>query len=48
MAAFKAEQPPLAVRTYAPQNPSGPFPYSRKELTPTDSGNDKSFYSVPR
>lgn len=48
MAASKAESAPLSIRPYTPQNPDGLFPYSAKDLTPADPGNDMSFYSVPR
>ena len=45
MAASEADQSSPAVREYAP---NGPFPYSAKELTPSELGNDRTFYSVPR
>jgi hypothetical protein len=48
MTASEAEQAALSVRSYTPPNPNRPFPYSAKELTPMDQGNDKSFYSMPR
>ncbi|EXJ60617.1 hypothetical protein A1O7_04770 [Cladophialophora yegresii CBS 114405] len=39
---------PLPPRSYMPKNPDGPFPYTQADLTPTDPGNDTSFYSSPR
>ena len=48
MAASKADQSPLSVRSYMPQDPNGPFPYSLKDLTPMEPSNDMSFYSMPR
>jgi hypothetical protein len=40
--------PPLAIRQYEPSNPDGEFPYSAQDMTPTEMGNDTSFYRVPR
>lgn len=36
------------ARPYQPAKPDGPFPYSTFDMTPTDPGNDSSFYSQPR
>ncbi|KEF63693.1 uncharacterized protein A1O9_01671 [Exophiala aquamarina CBS 119918] len=36
------------IRSYTPQNPDGPFPYSKADLTPMDAGSDQSFYTTPR
>ncbi|KAK5937962.1 hypothetical protein PMZ80_009551 [Knufia obscura] len=44
----KMESQPLSVRSYAPANPSRPFPYTTSDMTPTDPGNDSSFYAPPR
>jgi len=48
MAASNADQGPLPVRSYTPQNPNGPFPYSTKDLTPTENGGDAVFYQMSR
>ena len=49
MAASKTKvDQPFSVRSYMPPDPEGPFPYSTKDLTPMESGNDRNFYSVPR
>lgn len=50
MASSKGDSPtsPLPVKKYKPPNPSGPFPYTARDMTPTESGNDTSFYRVPR
>ncbi|KAK5080613.1 hypothetical protein LTR70_008777 [Exophiala xenobiotica] len=42
------EPQPLSVRPYAPTNPTRPFPYTQADMTPTDPGNDASFYAPPR
>lgn len=39
---------PLQVRPYTPAKPDGPFPYSTRDMTPTDAGNDSSFYGPAR
>lgn len=50
MAFSKGESPnpPVLVRQYKPSNPNGPFPYPTRDMTPTDPGNDNSFYHDPR
>jgi hypothetical protein len=50
MASSKADNPvqPLSVRQYRPARPDGSFPYSTQDMTPAESGNDTSFYRVPR
>lgn len=40
--------PPLSIRQYKPVNPNRPFPYSTPDMTPSEPGNDTSFYTVPR
>ena len=40
--------PTLAIRQYEPLHPDGKFPYSVQDMTPTETGNDTSFYRVPR
>lgn len=42
------EPQPLSVRSYAPANPSRPFPYTEADMIPADPGNDSSFYAPPR
>lgn len=42
------ENTPLQVRSYLPSKPDGPFPYSVQDMTPTDAGNDSSFYGPAR
>jgi hypothetical protein len=50
MGSFKADSPgpQLSIRQYKPSNPNGPFPYSSQDMTPTESGDDMSFYGTPR
>lgn len=40
--------PTYPTRNYTPRKPDGPFPYTTADLTPTDAGNDSSFYSTAR
>jgi hypothetical protein len=44
----ESKPPNHSIRSYTPENPNGPFPYSRQDLTPMDPSPDTSFYSVPR
>lgn len=40
--------PAISIRQYKPSKTSRPFPYSAQDMTPTDSGDDTSFYRDPR
>jgi len=47
-AASKKMESDPSVRHYKPTGPEASFPYTARDLTPMDPGNDTSFYGVPR